>query len=293
MFVIASSGLRYAVRRDKNIDLFPGWQWALVIGSLSCLFGFAGLGVALVYGINIRDYLVHIANWNMILAALFAILLRYFLVKYVGDIAVYTNADAKAKNYSARCAILNGATEAITRLLKDKNEYQEIIIAGHSLGSVIAYDALNQLFNQNNSAPDQLAPGSPIPADRLDRIKGLVTFGSPLDKVYYFFREVTREDQAVRAQLLSYLHWFRRIRSGRDYGSFMFKTYSNKEPIQLRWLNAWSVADPVSGHLHYYRVDEQKRFLGISHLGYWEDPKFYSFVAEKLLMANRAMAAQA
>jgi len=38
---------------------------------------------------------------------------------------------------------------------------------------------------------------------QLQKLRGLLTFGSPLDKIYYFFREHVKEDQAIRAQILS------------------------------------------------------------------------------------------
>lgn len=133
--------------------------------------------------------------------------------------------------------------------------------------------------------------------EELKKLTGLVTFGSPLDKIYYFFREETKPDQAVRAQLLSFIHSFRKARSGRDYGEFAFKYSSPEEPgsafpdlePEFRWINVWSPADLVSGKLHFYRLsnDDQRQMAYWSpvsaHLAYWGDPAFYAFVVDRLI----------
>jgi hypothetical protein len=90
----------------------------------------------------------------------------------------------------------------------------------------------------------------------LAKLSGLLTFGSPLDKVYYFFREHVRKDQAIRAQLLSYIHPFRRKSSWRDYGTYKFEKYEVPD-LKVRWSNVWCPLDPVSGHLDFYNVDAQ------------------------------------
>jgi len=53
-------------------------------------------------------------------------------------------------------------------------------------------------------------------------------------------------------------------------------------------LNAWAKADPVSGALHFYRVDETREFNYktpvLAHLSYWGDPSFYQFFGDQLLV---------
>jgi hypothetical protein len=160
------------------------------------LLTLAGLTLGIWRHVTIARYFHPIFNWNVlpVLVALgFARIAQAFLKNFMGDVAVYVNADAKAKNYAARRAILSGATLAITRLLKDDpRSYQRVIVAGHSLESVIAYDVLNELMNRRLATTDQVVgsvpPRAEIHQNDLDKIKGLVTFGSPLDKVVYFFR---------------------------------------------------------------------------------------------------------
>lgn len=68
------------------------------------------------------------------------------VVDYVGDVAIYTPTDKKSKSYEVRQHTLGGATDMIRSLISSTEpEYGRMGIAGHSLGSVIAYDALNRI----------------------------------------------------------------------------------------------------------------------------------------------------
>ena len=219
-----------------------------------------------------------------------AALLRYFLVKFLGDVAVYVTADAKAKNYAARSAILKGSTEALVRLLAGK-DYDNVLLVGHSLGSVIAYDTINEIISAVTAAS---SPGETrevsMGAPELKKLTGLLTFGSPLDKIYYFFRQQVGHDQAIRAQILSMLYSFRKVQSHRNYGEFKFH-YTLPKLERLRWLNAWSPLDPVSARLHFYNVDIQEWFWYwvpvLAHLSYWRDPRFYLFFGRHLLFVEK------
>ena len=163
-----------------------------------------------------------------------------------------------------------------------------MILAGHSLGSVIAYDTINELLSEYNAGPGPAGdrPAPLLTLDQLQTLKGLLTFGSPLDKIYYFFRVHVKRDQAIRAQILSMLYSFRKIQSGRDYGEFAFN-YSFNQLDELEWLNAWAPRDPVSGKLQFYNVQDQRKFHYrvpvLAHLSYWGDPDFYEYFCGKLL----------
>jgi hypothetical protein len=142
-------------------------------------------------------------------------------------------------------------------------------------------------------ADGELGPTSDRPTtvlclSQLQKLRGLLTFGSPLDKIYYFFREHVKEDQAIRAQILSMLHFFRKVRSRRNYKPYDF-TYTSCQLDELVWVNAYAFMDPVGARLKFYKLEpeDQKRFWywipGLAHLSYWGDPNFYSYFGEKLL----------
>jgi hypothetical protein len=286
-------------RATPATDRFAEWVWLCL--ALSFLAGFGALGwwIARTSSFSLADYRALVPQHTAWLLAgvVVALLLRRVLVGYLGDIVVYLTADEKAANYQARSQILHGSTKALELLLtRARSDFDQVIVAGHSLGSVIAYDTINALLSKVWARSDG-DPATPVPLSRQDLTKlcGLVTFGSPLDKVYYFFREHVPSDQAVRAQILSFLHSFRRGYSGRDYGDFRL-TYPDTEPSafptlapDFRWLNVWAPLDPVSGPLHFYRLepgDRERRWYwlwGAAHLAYWSDPEFYAWIAERLL----------
>jgi hypothetical protein len=268
----------------------------------------AGIGALLKSGMaqhfrpNLNKHAL-VAVGVTLLAFAVARVIQYFLAEFVGDVAVYVNADAKARNYAVRRAILNQAVAAITRILKDKVKgYNRVIVAGHSLGSVIAYDSLNELLNRceqgtaldhaSYATPDQIAGIQPAAAEThrsdLDKIKGLVTFGSPLDKVHYFFRDFVPDSQSIRSQILALLHSFRTLGPGRDYGIYRLQPYIADQLGNVMWLNAWSKKDPVSGMLHFFAPVIRRQFDYLipiyAHLSYWEDLRFYAFFSEPLLL---------
>ena len=217
-----------------------------------------------------------------LLALAVAFVLRWPLVKFVGDIALYVTADSRSSRFRTRDEILARSTDLLRGLLA-AGDYDAVYVAGHSLGSVIAYDTINRLTREVRAADTD---GARLDGHGFDQLKGLLTFGSPLDKVYYFFRTRVKDEEPIRAQLLSSLHGFRRGRSGRDYGDLQLDPYEMPEPEGFRWHNVFSRMDRVSGHLDFYEVDRQihRAYWNpiTAHLDYWNDARFYDAVVEWL-----------
>lgn len=253
----------------------------LVIWFVETVLAWMGMSFTAARSATTREYLP-------LVAAIAGLALSYVLTKYVADVAIYVTADAKSKNYAARSAILDGSTKALSEILVNP-DYDRVILAGHSLGSVIAYDTINEMIGRVSGMPGPGPdhPEPPVTQEQLGKLRGLVTFGSPLDKIYYFFRQHVKEDQAIRAQILSLLHSFRKVPSGRDYGKYKFR-YGPLKLEGLIWLNAWSPLDPVSAYLYFYQVDQQQSFWysvpGLAHLGYCTDPDFYEFWGRALVV---------
>jgi len=148
--------------------------------------------------------LMKIPYASQIAAALLA-LISGPLRRVMQDIAIYCTTDTRAKNYRVRQEVVRGAVEQLKMLLEmDYN----IVVVGHSLGSVIAYDALNRIIMDTTTNGNREGG---IDREYAQRIIGLVTFGSVLDKVAFFFREHTADEQYVRRQILNHFHIFGRI----------------------------------------------------------------------------------
>ncbi len=290
---VAKQFLRVLHRRRASVQQKARRAWFLLAPIAAALFFGIAWMVSVVSGVSqseIWSFFAAPEIYMPVLGAFLVWLISRAMTDYVADVAIYVNADAKSKNFEARTEVLGGAVASLSALLRNR-EYDGVILAGHSLGSVIAYDALNELLTQAYADTESLAdpPKQRITPTELGRLCGLLTFGCPLDKIYYFFREHVREDQAIRAQILSMLYGFRKIRSGRDYRPFEFK-YTAQELPALVWLNAWSPLDPVSGRLIFYRLQEQDQkslwywVPGLAHLKYWGDPRFYKFWVDRLLL---------
>jgi hypothetical protein len=86
----------------------------------------------------------------------------YFGLQYAGDAARYLN--RRPENVGVRQAIRTAAIELLEKLHDDPSwrRYHRIIVVGHSLGSVIAYDALTHLW-QRRHHPKQTFPIPPDP----------------------------------------------------------------------------------------------------------------------------------
>ncbi len=234
----------------------------------------------------------------------FALLLvywvRYILVNYVGDVAVYCNGSQFSKTYTARAQILNQCSLTLTNILLEREPgtakpvYDRVLIAAHSLGTIIAYDTMNVLLNLARTA--DIRNTTTLQCSDLARLRGLITFGSPLNKIFYFFREQGDAKLVFRRQTIDLLKGFRVVPSLRiplltpTFAASSDQRWKDSEEALERnftWLNAYSISDPISGKIIFYKVDRQVRYEYrwpfLAHLAYWDDPRLYNFFRLYLL----------
>lgn len=176
--------------------------------------------------------------WGLILVVSWRV--RHFLLQYVGDVAVYVSAHTVNRFYEARQAI-QAAGELVGRCvygLRDEAgepAYDRVVVVGHSLGSVVAYDLLNTMVRED--------PDPDGPAGVIRRTTALVTFGSPLDKTAFVFSAQASENSQVRDALAASVQP-------------LIADYRRRP---RRWINLYSDLDWISGDLTYYdrqRTDE-------------------------------------
>jgi hypothetical protein len=212
------------------------------------------------------------------------------LVNFLGDVTIYSSTDKKTECFYTRKKILDEAVKKV-KLILGSDDYSELILVGHSLGSVIAHDVLDRLNKEMNLDESfrQLAY----------KVKGLVTFGSPLDKIAFFFDEhIDREKQSVRSAIVSQLHGFKRLNVDTAALQNSIVQYFDN----VRWLNFWAKTDPVSGHLDVYRdvnniemdfSDKVKGFTFwgskiylLSHSLYWDSQEMYRRIIDEFNLAD-------
>src|ERR1700723_928109 len=176
--------------------------------------------------------------WNFLIAEAFFV--RYFIIQYVGDVAAYISPYKDSKFDEIRRQIQNvglGVGKTIYGFgspAATVPHYRRIVVVGHSLGSVLAYDTLNALINLDNvSTPENRR-------DVIGRTRALITFGSPLDKTAFIFRMQARTDQEwIREQLAASVQP-------------LTVSYDDFRPRSFDWFNIWSKMDIISGDLNYY-----------------------------------------
>lgn len=210
----------------------------------------------------------------LLLLGLAYILTRVF-VDYLGDVALYTMAAENSTFFQTRVAIQKELSRQLRSLLRDK-QYESVAIAGHSLGSVIGYDAISLL--RAEVARDDTGDPSPVTRQEFAKLTTFITFGSPLNKVLYFFRIKIKDYESVRSHILRELLGFRQQESllMRD-PSLRGRTAALED--KLRWLNFYSPMDPISGRLIYFSKVREHRcwyaLWGYCHMSYWYDPTMY------------------
>lgn len=175
----------------------------------------------------------------------FKVLIERAAQDFIGDVVGYLDLDPRSEHYQTRQEIISGAVAELRALMAD--DYDEIIIAGHSLGSVIAYDTLNRIIQGTNAGT--------IKEEEASKIVGLVTFGSPLDKIAFFFRERVEGAKEVQRQILANLHGFRTrslVEDEEGKPNIKIESPMHFGLPEIRWLNFYHPKDLISGRLDLY-----------------------------------------
>jgi hypothetical protein len=145
--------------------------------------------------------------------------------------------------------------------------FDRVIWVAHSLGTVISYNVLSDLFHRARdleaNGDDRQKKGVALFRERLRRF---VTLGSPLDKFAFLFENAVRPwPEVPRKELLG--------------GG---ETIEGREDPEW-WINYYHVLDPVSGSLSHPTITAKqstpvnihlRKLLsipGAAHVAYWQD----------------------
>jgi hypothetical protein len=192
--------------RDRNAALWPPLGRALGLGAPALLW--------------------LAAYWASLKA-------RWFFRQYMGDVAIYVTPHTLDRFWETRQTIKEWTARVGDAIYGAVDEqgwplYDQIVVVGHSLGSVVAYDMLNQLLERDAIAGNV--------ARVTERTPLFLTFGSPLDKIAYVFgtqrANARNVDQALAAAVQPLVMEYAR------------------RPAQ--WLNLYSPNDWISGSLDYF-----------------------------------------
>lgn len=209
------------------------------------------------------------AIWLILLAV--SAYVRSILVQYVGDVAIYVQPQALDRYSDTRTKIktsVGDVARAIYRAREGGAPYDAVMLVGHSLGSVIAYDTLNLLLWEDSVLPANER------RDVARRTKLLLTFGSPLDKTAFFFTAQGRQRGMEVRQRLAVT------------GQPIIEAEANRT---FRWINIHSRWDVISGKLDYYDrprpktnagavenvIDREATTFFAAHIEYWDNQEVF------------------
>lgn len=219
------------------------------------------------------------ATW-VALAGVFLVV-RRFLVQALGDVAAYVSTHKLDRFNELRAKVkqeVRTVAEAIYDEDVDGTPYEGVYIVGHSLGSAVAYDALNGLI----FADTQDDGGKP--RDVLGRTKLLLTFGSPLAKLAFMYGTQRRKTTETREAMAAAVQP-------------LIQSYDNRT---MDWVNVRSPSDVIAGHLgEWFDQEESKapkdarrvvdvrdvhvRTPLMAHNEYWRTPTVWRILRERLV----------
>jgi hypothetical protein len=229
---------------------------------------------------------------------------RYFLVQFIGDVAIYVSADRLNRFWMVREEIRALCCRITSAIYDEKDEagrpaYDGVIVLGHSLGSVVGYHALNAAL-----IGDAISEGAGQVAERT---RLFLTFGSPLDKVTYLFRVqahgIQHTDSDTRKEIRrdANLDLDSTFREAVDSAFAPLASCAETRKV-ISWVNVWAKADHISDSLKYFdavdeqpgdppRVDNRKETEASwnpinAHTGYWTQPQVSAAVFEAITAAS-------
>ena len=251
----------------------------LVLGTLVAGTALMGLEVAVLWpGTGAENHwpLRLLVTWAVVL--LLSEVVRRFLVQYLGDVVVYVESHTVDRFADLRARIRECVAERARAVYAATGPegYVRVVVVGHSLGSVVSYDVLNQLLTEDGI---ERQAGRPT-RDVAGRTPLFLTFGSPLDKTTFVFaiqhRRTTQAREALVASTQPMLQGY--------------------EWRPERWVNIWSPWDVISGSLEYFdlpdssdgrrvrnRRDPEATTLLMAHVEYWENTLLPEVLGEALL----------
>ncbi|HZL28453.1 MAG TPA: hypothetical protein VFC39_18160 [Acidobacteriaceae bacterium] len=180
----------------------------------------------------------------VVIAFIYRYFLNLFVIEYLGDVAIYVSSYKVSAFEEIRNAIQKKVVTVGQQIFQAADPvtgaplYDGVIFVGHSLGSVVTYDLINALIVWDTQ-------GCSGQHNVVGRIHRFITFGSPLDKTAFLFRNQTSKDHHYREAMAGLMQAL-----VLDY---------NLRPFL--WVNLFSHADIVSGALEYYDTPTTSRQL--------------------------------
>lgn len=164
------------------------------------------------------------------------------LRNYLGDVVFWTTYEETQTRYEKRRQILAEVRSHLSHLTRHPN-CERIVVVAHSLGTAIAVDAILAEARDTRALHEAALQDAALQDVEfheqllnLRKITHVVTYGSPIDKIHYFFERDPGQHRYHRV--------VEDLRG--DLGTEPFG--NNGKPL-IHWINFWDRADFVSGAL--------------------------------------------
>ena len=142
----------------RRLDQVPGpiaAIWSILWVATALFFGLtAWKTIASFYSAKLPDSVAV----TIAVGSAFVALISGFIISTFGDVAHYVR--AKPANIAARQAIRDRGL-SLLRNISDSGEYNRIVVVGHSLGSIIAYDLIKLFWSERGEAR-KMIPGDDV-----------------------------------------------------------------------------------------------------------------------------------
>lgn len=189
------------------------------------------------------------------------------IVSYLGDVARYIT--ASPSNIKVRQAIRDGGVNLLKSIAATGN-YDRIILVGHSLGSIIAYDVLTQYWAQNNKFKNNQGEALELSTQALGIIEQMENMQHAEETVKYrwlqacLFRQLQQDCQQASGEDVHHAPWLVSdlvtLGSPLTYADFLlFK--NSKEFVDRKLDRQYPTLPPVKESGHYTYLTNGKPYL--------------------------------
>lgn len=198
----------------------------------------------------------------LVLLGIASVLSTVMVRDTIGDLEIYMMRNANARKYRAKASVLEKVQEDVHCLLRSDN-YHQVVVVGHSLGSVVGIEAIRKLFFECQT-------------EHFSKLKAYVTLGSPLEKTVAFFAAGrSQEDFDVDRM---------------DMDGDIFNGHRG-------WHNFYNSFDPIADSLESYKgvsnTHVSIRGTLWTHSAYWRRPGFTAPFKDILKQASGRYPARA
>lgn len=205
---------------------------------------------------------------GIILMPIIAGSLLVLLVNYLGDVARYVT--SSPSNIPIRQAIRKGGVELIESIV-NSGKYDRIVLVGHSLGTIISYDILIQLWARQNKFKNPNKKALGLSAKAISLIEQLETIVPQTHQKLYrqtqnqLFHQLQQDcEEAGGTAKSQHQPWlisdFVTLGSPLTYADFLL--FKNSENFTLRKLDReYPTSPPVKEEGHFYYSEGKNKFL--------------------------------